>query len=193
MHNLHSAKGISFRLSAITASFERAGDAINVRLKSGEELTADLVVIGAGVVPATKFLADAGVQLARDQSVVVDEYLSTGAPALYAAGDVARYPYHLLKGELVRIEHYGQAMNEGKVAALNMLTGKRKFKMTNVPVFWTQQYGKSLRYAGHALAYDEVILDTDGKDIEPENPVFVAYYIHQGIVVRPVSESTTSA
>lgn len=182
MHNLHKAKGVSFRLSEVTDAFVQAGDAVTVRLKSGEELIADLVVIGAGVVPATAFLVDAGVELGRDKSVVVDEYLSTGAAALYAAGDVARYPYHLLKGELVRIEHYGQAMNEGKVAALNMLAGKRKYKMSNIPVFWTQQYGKSLRYAGHALAYDEIIMDTDGKEMDSENPAFVAYYIHNGIV-----------
>lgn len=111
------------------------GKVHTVVLKSGEKLPCGVVVIGAGVTPATGFIkADNAIKLERDGSVVVDSTLATGAPNLFAAGDLARfalsywflvteirYPMPFLDNKLVRIEHWGMAMTHGKIAAKNML------------------------------------------------------------------------
>jgi hypothetical protein len=68
----------------------------------------------------------------------------------------------------------------GKIAALNML-GKN-VPARSIPYFWTTQYGKSIRYCGHAIQYDDIILDGD-----PNTLSFVGYYCFKGNVVAAVS------
>ena len=76
------------------------------------------VIIGAGVSPATGFVqACDSIKFERDRSIIVDNTLATGAPGLFAAGDLARYPMPFLNDKLVRIEHWGMAMIHGKIAA----------------------------------------------------------------------------
>jgi apoptosis-inducing factor 3 len=75
---------------------------------------------------------------------------------------VAYFPYQLAPGgkpAYTRIEHYDVAMDQGRVAAKGMMGWK--VPLRTVPFFWTAQYGKSLRYAGHAHATDNVILHGD--------------------------------
>lgn len=140
-----------------------------VVLDDGEELPADICIIGAGIVPATDYIKpNTGITIERDKSVVVDKYLQA-AEGVYAVGDLARYPFHLT-GELIRVEHYGMSQLQGHLAALNFL-GKNK-PLTNIPFFWTTQYAKRLTYAGHALTYDDVIIDGDLDAMK-----FVAYYV----------------
>lgn len=105
-------------------------------LDDGTVLKADVVVVGAGVVPATGFIKAGPVQIARDQSIVVDQVrlytihslsllfliafiiqFLRAAEGLYAAGDVARYPY-FLTGESIRVEHWGMAQTQGNQVIL---------------------------------------------------------------------------
>jgi len=69
----------------------------------------------------------------------------------------------------IRIEHWGMAQIHGQVVAKNMVRGN-VVKCENIPFFWTQQYSKSIKYSGHALKYDRVIVDLGGEDIQFENP-----------------------
>ena len=83
-------------------------------------------------------------------------------PIEFHIGDLARYPYHLT-GELVRVEHWNVAQNQGRVVARNIVAlskgedGALK-NFSQVPFFWTVQFGKSVRYCGHALKFDDVII-----------------------------------
>jgi len=81
----------------------------------------------------------------------------------------------------IRIEHWGYAQTQGKIAAKNMVHGN-KYKCENIPFFWSFMYGKRITYAGHALEYQRVILDTAGDTINYEKPKFAAFFINNGIV-----------
>jgi NADPH-dependent 2,4-dienoyl-CoA reductase/sulfur reductase-like enzyme len=130
------------------------------------------------VIPSTQALKE-HVQKERDQSIVADEFLCAHEH-LYVGGDIARFPYHRTNNSLVRIEHYGMAQFHGKIAALNMM-GKQVVN-DSIPFFWTSQYGKSVRYCGHALKYDNIIIDGELDKLE-----FVAYFCSEGAVLAVAS------
>jgi apoptosis-inducing factor 3 len=96
--------------------------------------------------------------------------MSTGAADVYAAGDLAFFPYH---GHATRIEHWDVAYDQGRVAARNML-GER-VPYGSVPFFWTASFGKSLRYAGHCLKTDDLIVHGSLDGLADGG--FVAYYV----------------
>jgi apoptosis-inducing factor 3 len=142
---LHRDNGVSLHLGTNVTGF----DGTALTLDNGARLPADVLVVGAGVVPRTALASAAGLQV--DIGIVVDARLQASVPGHYAAGDVARYPH---AGELVRVEHWVHAQRQGQAAAANMLGADRAF--TDVPFFWTHQYDLELRYTGHAKDWDEV-------------------------------------
>jgi NADPH-dependent 2,4-dienoyl-CoA reductase/sulfur reductase-like enzyme/nitrite reductase/ring-hydroxylating ferredoxin subunit len=147
LKGLHEEHGVRFHLGQTVAAVEGG----HVRLSGGDRVVADLVVVGIGVRPAVGLAEGAG--LALDRGVVVDEHLQTSAPGVYAAGDIARYPYGPT-GERVRIEHWVVAQRMGRVAALNMLGRRTAF--TSAPFFWSMHYDAQLNYVGHAESWDSV-------------------------------------
>jgi NADPH-dependent 2,4-dienoyl-CoA reductase/sulfur reductase-like enzyme/nitrite reductase/ring-hydroxylating ferredoxin subunit len=155
IRSLHEDKGVAFHLGHTPKSI----DDKKVVLDDGSEITADLVVMGVGVRPVVGLAEAAGLKV--DRGIVVDEYLVTSAPGVWAVGDVARYP-DPRTGQLVRIEHWVVAERQGQTAARNILGKAQKFR--SVPFFWSQHYDVQVSYVGHAEKWDK--LEVDGSFAE---------------------------
>ena len=171
---LHEENGVAFRFEDRAIAFSGKDSVQSVTLDSGQELEADVVVVGIGVEPATEFLDKSW--LNEDQSVSVDDRFqllnpTTHQPAAgtYAAGDIAEFS-NPQTGEPVRIEHWRLAMQQGRVAARNMAGESAQYE--GVPFFWTGQFDLKLRYVGHAEDWDDVIIDG-----ELESREFLAFYV----------------
>ena len=178
--DLHTEHGVEFRFSSgVIEILGSDGHVTGVRLADGSEVPADLVVVGIGVRPATELAAVAGLDVLDGPpgGVVTDERLRTSDPAIFACGDVAAF-YHPRIGKRIRIEHWANALNGGKAAALSMLG--RDVVYDRVPYFYSDQYDFGMEYSGYVEpgGYDEVVFRGD-----PAAREFIAFWLAGGRVI----------
>ena len=170
IQSLHQEHGVTFHLQQTATRIER--DA--VILANGERIAADLVVIGVGVRPRLQLAQDAGLRV--DNGVLVNEFLETSAPGIYAAGDIARWP-DPHSGAPIRVEHWVVAERQGQTAARNVLGARERFDQ--VPFFWSAHYDVSINYVGHAERPERIDVDGDASA--------------RDVAVRFVQRGTTAA
>ncbi|HTL85275.1 MAG TPA: FAD/NAD(P)-binding oxidoreductase [Acidimicrobiia bacterium] len=142
---VHRDHGVDLRLGVTVESIDGDGEGQvqSVRLGDGSRVDADVVVVGVGVVPATSWLESSG--LAIDNGVVCDPSC-LAAPNIVAAGDVARFPNELFDGQLMRLEHWTNATEQGVHAARRLLGHLDAF--APVPFVWSDQYDRKIQTVG---------------------------------------------
>lgn len=150
IRSLHEEHGVIFHMETSLTTIE----AQTVTLSNGTKLEADLVILGVGVRPRTALAESAGLHV--DKGILVDEYLQTNVPGIYAAGDVARW-HDTASGQALRIEHWVVAERQGQIVAENLLGARKKFQ--DIPFFWSVHYDLTINYAGHAQTWDSIEID----------------------------------
>lgn len=172
---LHRSHGVDLRTNASVSSVDHRAGTTVVHLEDGSSVEADLVVVGIGVAPDSDLAEAAG--LKTDNGIVVDEYLRSSHPDVFAAGDVANAFHPGLRRHL-RVEHWDNAIEQGTTAAHNMLGAEEAY--ARLPYFFTDQYDLGMEYVGSVgpAGYDEVVLRGD-----VAAGVFTAFWVQEGRVV----------
>lgn len=170
---LHAAHGVDVRCDTRVAELVASAGAVSaVRLADGALLDADLVIVGIGARPAVDWLRDSGLRL--DDGVVCDARCGASAPAVVAAGDVARWRHPALG--LIRIEHWENAIRQGQAAAWTLLSPETAEAYAPVPYVWSDQYDRKIQVVGRPADGDELVL-VEGS---LEERRFVALYGRDG-------------
>ena len=171
--DLHADKGVDLHLSTGVDRIEGTDAATGVRTSDGTLVEGDLVVVGIGAAPRDELARAAGLEV--DNGVLTDEHLRTSDPDIYAAGDVANAmnPFY---GKRIRVEHWANALNQGPVAARNMLGAGTAY--TKVPYFYSDQYDFGMEYNGYATEWDRVVFRGD-----PASREFLVFWVRDGQVL----------
>jgi 3-phenylpropionate/trans-cinnamate dioxygenase ferredoxin reductase component len=146
------SKGITFLTQDHVVEIRGREAVASVTMKSGQDLPCDFVCIGVGIVPNVELARQAG--LAVDNGIVVNEYLQSSHPDVYAAGDVANY-VDLLFGRRRRVEHWGHAEYTGQLAAQNMAGGAQPYDL--LTYVWSDIFDLHLEFAGDESEHDQVL------------------------------------
>ncbi|MDX1403492.1 MAG: FAD-dependent oxidoreductase [Woeseiaceae bacterium] len=169
----HAAHGVNILLSEGVTGFAGDGKVAAVELTSGEQLVADLVIVGIGIVPNTEIAAAAGLEV--DDGIVVDDRCLSSDADIFAVGDCTRHPNDIL-GHRVRLESVHNALEQAKTAAANVCGEQLRY--AQVPWFWSDQYDLKLQIAGLSQGYDQVVLRGD-----PKSRSFACCYLQQGRLI----------
>ncbi|PYR44620.1 MAG: hypothetical protein DMF95_22810 [Acidobacteria bacterium] len=142
VHAAHSRYGVDIRVgTTLAAAAPQADGRIAAQTGAGDQVIADLVVVGTGSKPDAALAAAAG--LATDDGIVVDAQCRTSDPAIFAAGDAVRFPG---PHGLVRMENWRHAQDQGAVAGRNAAGASDTY--ATVPSFWSEQYDLYIQGVG---------------------------------------------
>jgi 3-phenylpropionate/trans-cinnamate dioxygenase ferredoxin reductase component len=140
---VHRRHGVDLRLGRGVTELRGTGQVRAVLTDDGDEIPADVVIVGVGAQPCTELAEAAG--LAVDNGILVDENLRSSDPDVFAAGDVAN-AFHPRYGARIRVEHWANALHGGPAAARSMLG--HDVVDDRLPYFFTDQYEIGMEYAG---------------------------------------------
>lgn len=160
-------RGIRVIHSDFPTAISKSGDKFRTKTASGKNIESDLVIIGIGVDPSIDLAKEAGLEVGN--GIVVNEYLESSHPDIHAAGDNAFFPYPAL-GQGMRIEHWDNALSQGKLAGRNMAGAHEAF--TYQPYFFSDLFEFGYEATGEVDTSLEVFADW-----QKENHTGVIYYL----------------
>jgi 3-phenylpropionate/trans-cinnamate dioxygenase ferredoxin reductase subunit len=175
--DLHREHGVDLRMHTGVSGFSGRDKVTAVVTSAGDEIEADVVVVGIGVDPRLTLAQQAGLDI--EGGVSVDATLATSAPGVFAVGDIAA-AWHPFLGRRIRVEHWANALNQGVAAAKNMLGAAEPYDL--LPYFFSDQYDLGMEYCGHATEWDEVVFRGDRDSRE-----FIAFWLADGRVVATLN------
>jgi NADPH-dependent 2,4-dienoyl-CoA reductase/sulfur reductase-like enzyme len=188
---LQRRHGVDLRCNTTVMALEGDADGRlrRAHLSDGDVLEVDVAVVALGAVRNVEWLDGAG--LAADGRGVVCDASCRAFDAdgmvtddIFVAGDVARWPHPLYDGQLIAVEHWGNAVEQAQTAAHNMVCAPSERRAHKpLPAFWSNQFGVNIKSIGLPTVADEVVV-TQGS-VEELN--FVAAYGHAGRTVAAVA------
>lgn len=149
----HTQRGVKLRLGTHATAVRGRKRVKAVEISNGDELPADIVIVGVGILPNMELAADAGLDV--DDGIVVDERCQSSDPAIYAIGDCTRHPSDIYD-RMLRLESVQNAVEQAKTAASNLCGIETRY--SEVPWFWSDQFDLKLQIAGLSDGYDEVVI-----------------------------------
>lgn len=169
----HLANGVELRMSVAISAIEPAGEGVDVVLRSGERVPADLVIVGVGAIPNTELAEAAG--LACEDGILVDAYGRSSDPHIFAVGDVTRH-YNPVLDRRLRLESWQNAQNHG-IAVAKAISGAEE-PYAELPWFWSDQYDWNFQIVGAPEGWDRVIWRG-----QPDSGKFTVVYMQGDRVV----------
>ncbi|MHB9155520.1 MAG: NAD(P)/FAD-dependent oxidoreductase [Endomicrobiales bacterium] len=154
VQDLYLDNGVTLLTRDAPVSFERAGDGFVTTTRNGQRITSDLLIVGIGINPSVTLARDAGLKTGR--GIVVNGYLQSSHPDIYAAGDNALYPSPVT-GRYVRHEHWDNARVQGAFAGRNMAGAREKY--TYLPDFFSDIFQVSLQGVGDIRSEYRTVAD----------------------------------
>jgi NADPH-dependent 2,4-dienoyl-CoA reductase/sulfur reductase-like enzyme len=168
----YRSRGIKILAGEQPSVFSKNGKGFTTYTLSGKKIESDMVIVGIGITPSIDLAGAAGLQTGN--GIVVNDYLQTSNPEIYAAGDNAFFPYQAL-GIHTRVEHWDNALNQGKWAGRNMAGARKPF--TYMPYFFSDLFEFGYEAVGEVDAQLETFADW-----QKGNDTGVIYYLRDGKV-----------
>lgn len=156
---LHQNNGVKFIFNNSLEEIKGSKKVESVLCSDGSEIKADMVIIGAGIIPNVELADQAGVFC--DNGILVDEFGQTNYKNVYACGDCTSHPNKLLNKQL-RLESVHNAMEQSKTVAFSALA--KTLEYNQVPWFWSDQYDHKLQIVGLSGEHDNVFMRGNTKD-----------------------------
>ncbi|MBN8952958.1 MULTISPECIES: FAD-dependent oxidoreductase [unclassified Rhizobium] len=141
---LHQRNGVTVKCGVTVLGIEANEWRVDISLSDGDEMSADVLVVGIGAQPRTELAAQAGIAI--DNGIAVNECLETSVTDIYAAGDCCSFPHPLYGGRRLRLEAWRNAQDQGILAAANLSGAAQSYQA--VPYFWSDQFDHTLQIAG---------------------------------------------
>ena len=171
---IHTEQGVEIVTGASVSKINGDKSVESVSVKNGDNFSADLVIVGIGVIPNTELAEAAGLEVSN--GIVVDEYCRTNDHDIVAAGDCT-WHYNPFYDNHIRLESVQNALDQARVAAAT-LNGDLK-PYDTLPWFWSDQYDLKLQMQGLSAGYDEVIIRGD---IDNSRKIAV-FYLKEGRIL----------
>jgi len=160
-------RGVRIFTEDSAVSITRHNKHLVTRTKNGKEIDSDVVIAGIGIEPEVKLAKTAA--LAIENGIVVNEFLQSSSPDIYAAGDNTYFPYPALERRM-RVEHWDNAVNQGKTAGMNMAGAHTAY--TYMPYFFSDLFDFGYEAVGLVSSKLETFADW-----QKVNDTGVVYYL----------------
>ena len=188
---MQRSHGVDLRCNMRVESLEGDADGKlrSARLSDGSSIDVDVAVVALGAIRNVGWLEGSGLAagpwgIATDAGCRAVDFNGLVTDDVFVAGDVARFPHPVYHYQFMSLEHWGNAVAQGEIAAHNMLSDQaHRWPHVSLPVFWSNQFGTNIKSVGVPTFADQVVI-AQGSTAERR---FVAAYGYRGRITAAVT------